>query len=130
MPKIIKAALICIKNKKLLIVHKKTIDLYISPGGKIEKGESDIECLSREVKEELGCLCSNIKYWDTFNATTSDNKEVELRCYFGNLNGEIVLNPEDNIDGFIWIGKNHKNIKMANSLKNKILPGLISRGFL
>lgn len=41
----------CFKNGKLLLVHlhKRGWDF---PGGHLEKGESPIECLKREVKEE------------------------------------------------------------------------------
>jgi len=130
MEKVIKSALICIKDKKLLVVHKKTIDLYILPRGKLEKGEDDITSLHRECKEELGCDCTNLKYWETFPGAIHESKPLDIKCYFGDLKGEIKLNPEDNIDGFIWIDRNYKNIKMANSLQHKIIPELISGGLM
>ena len=53
--KVIAAAII--KNKKLLITQRpinKTLALiWEFPGGKIEKGETNEECLIREIKEEL-----------------------------------------------------------------------------
>lgn len=124
-----KVALICLENKKLLIVHKKTIDTYISPGGKIEVNESDYDCLAREIKEELGCKIKKIKYWDTFHDKVHEtNEPLELRCYFGNLNGKINLNPHDNINDYLWINRHYdRNIKLANLLKHKIIPNLIDK---
>ena len=126
---IIKVALICLTEKRLLVVHKKTIDMYISPGGKIERGESDLKCLEREIQEELGCGVFNINYLHTFKGKSVDEEdEVELRCYTGDLIGDIKLNPKDNIDGFLWIDKNYdKNIKLASLLKYQIIPYLVSR---
>jgi 8-oxo-dGTP pyrophosphatase MutT (NUDIX family) len=126
MDKIIKSALVCMKDKKLLVVHKKTINEYISPGGKNEEGEEDLECLKREINEELGCLPINLEFWKTFFDKTQDNKELELRAYFGDLKGEIKINPKDNIDGFLWIERDYdKKIKLANIIKRDIIPLLI-----
>ena len=123
-----KIALICLENKKLLAVHKKTIDLYISPGGKIEKNESDLECLNREIMEELGCKVFNTSYFKTFFGYTHEDKELELICYSGKLNGEIRLNPIDSIDDYLWIGKNYnKNLKLASLLKHQIIPILVNK---
>jgi len=126
MDKIIKSALVCMKDKKLLVVHKKTINEYISHGGKNEEGEEDLECLKREINEELGCLPINLEFWKTFFDKTQDNKELELRAYFGDLKGEIKINPKDNIDGFLWIERDYdKKIKLANIIKRDIIPLLI-----
>ena len=124
-----KVALICLKDKKLLIVHKKIIDMYISPGGKIKDKESDYNCLKREINEELDCDIQNIRYWDTFHDKIYEtNEPLELRCYLGNLNGKIKLNPKDNIDGYLWINRNYdKNINLANLLKHKIIPNLMDK---
>lgn len=126
-----KSALICLKDKKMLIVHKKTIDMYISPGGKNEVGEMDYDCLKREVKEELGCSVSNVNPLKTFNGDSVEGQKLELRCYTGDLIGNIKLNPDDNIDGFLWIDKNYdKNLKLASLLKHEIIPYLIDTGLM
>ena len=41
-------------NKKLFIVHHKKSGLWISPGGHIDKGETLVKSLNREIMEELG----------------------------------------------------------------------------
>jgi len=123
---------LCIRDKKLLVVHKKGLKDHISVGGKIEPGETDVQCLQREVKEELGCGIKNPKYYDVFEASTYDNKTIRMPCYFMELGGEIKLNPLDNIDGILWIGKDYKEkgITLAPILEIFVLPRLIKEGLL
>lgn len=123
---------LCIRNRKLLVVHKKGLKDYISVGGKIEPGETDIQCLTREVEEELGCGIKNPKYYDTFEAESYDNKTIRMPCYFCELDGEIKINPEDNIDGTLWIDKDYKKkgITLAPILEIFVLPRLIKEGLL
>ncbi|HLD02587.1 MAG TPA: NUDIX domain-containing protein [Candidatus Nanoarchaeia archaeon] len=42
------------ENKKVFIVHHKKSDLWLSPGGHIDKGEILLQTLNREISEELG----------------------------------------------------------------------------
>ena len=41
-------------RKKVFIVHHKKSGLWISPGGHIDKGETLLSALNREIEEELG----------------------------------------------------------------------------
>lgn len=45
---------IVIKNGKVAMIHSRMYDYYKFPGGGIEEGESPIEAMIREVKEESG----------------------------------------------------------------------------
>lgn len=57
MDKISVTCAIIIKNKKVLVVQRsESMKLPLKwefPGGKIENGESEVECIVREIKEEL-----------------------------------------------------------------------------
>ena len=48
-----KLALILIRNRKQLVARSKGKQIYFTPGGKREAGETDIQALVRECKEEL-----------------------------------------------------------------------------
>jgi 8-oxo-dGTP diphosphatase len=43
-----------IHNNKVLLIHHKKLDLWLPPGGHIEKNETPDEAVEREFKEELG----------------------------------------------------------------------------
>lgn len=123
----------CIRNKKLLVVHKKNVG-YISLGGKINPGETDFQCLEREIKEEIGCTAKNPKLFATFEGSTHDFKQtLRMVCYFCDIDGEIKLNPHDNVDGYLWIGKEDLpeiEKELAHMLKANIIPALIEQGLL
>lgn len=107
--------------------------MYLTLGGKIEPGESDIECLKREIKEELGCESRKPAYFDTFEGRIFDNsKSIHMKCFLIEIVGEPHLNPEDNITAYRWVGKDYKQegILVAPLLGQKVIPALIAKGLL
>ena len=64
---------IVVNDNKVLLCYETKEDKYLFPGGGVEEGESYIDCLIRELEEEIGYLVSSkeqfleIKeyfYWD------------------------------------------------------------------
>jgi 8-oxo-dGTP diphosphatase len=49
------AALIRDEARCVLLVRKRGTKAFMQPGGKRDRGESDLAALSREIVEELGC---------------------------------------------------------------------------
>ncbi|WP_312096400.1 NUDIX domain-containing protein [Niallia sp.] len=66
-------------HNKILVV-KTSSNHYFLPGGGIEKGESEVECLQREIVEETGYHMLN----DTYIGTAT--------CFFFSLKGEPMEN--------------------------------------
>lgn len=124
---ITKIGLLCIKNNKLLVVYKTKIGLWITPGGKSYPGETDIECLKREINEEINCKIKNINYFDSFRGYTEKGEPLLLKCYLGEVECNIKLNPNDTIRDYRWIRYNNykkEKISIAPILKNQIIPKL------
>lgn len=128
-----KIGLLYMKDKKLLAVYKPKIGAYITPGGKVEINESDLDCLNREINEELGCSVNNLTYFGTFKGEMLEfSKKLKQICYLGNINGQITINPNDAIKGYTWIDRDYKNknIPLGQMLESQIIPKLIKRGLL
>jgi 8-oxo-dGTP pyrophosphatase MutT (NUDIX family) len=125
-----KAAAIIIENNKLLVVKSKRGDVIISPGGKYEGNESPLECLARELKEELGIKVTSANHYKTYQEDAAFTGEpLSLEMYFVNYEGTPVPSaeitnmhwalPQEIIDG---------TINAASGLK-KLVPDLKKDGY-
>lgn len=125
-----KAAALCIRDKKLLVVKKKGIDEYISLGGTIEQNEKEADTIEREVMEEIGCKAVDIRHFETYEGLTHDGKKtLRIACYLCEIVGTPTLNPADAIEAYAWVTK-EEAYKTAGMLRLDIIPGLAKRGLL
>lgn len=122
-----KVALAVFKNQKVLQVRtKKNTQVFYTLGGKLEKGESDIECLKREVKEEINCEIdeSSIKFLTEFEdvAHGKDNTILNIRMYEGKLIGEPK--PSSEIVEIGWFDINSDKKHLSIIAQRTIFPWL------
>jgi 8-oxo-dGTP pyrophosphatase MutT (NUDIX family) len=126
-----KVAWIYIKDKKILSTLSFGKSKYYIPGGKRETGESDEDCLKREIEEELSVqlVDNTIRYFDTFQAQADAQKEgviVQMRCYFSEYTGEIE--PSHEIQSVVWLTYNDR-FKSAE-VDQEIFQVLFDKGLL
>ena len=130
-----KVGLLALRNGKILLCRKKhTTSLLILPGGCREPGESAIDCLSRELREELGDVM--VKAVELVGVYTdraagpekAQPKTVRIELYRGELIGQPVASSE--IAELFWFGERDDYFQLAPSIANKILPDLLVRGIL
>ena len=98
-PKIIyKVGLAHFEDGKMLMARSFGKDVFYCAGGKIEEGESDLECLKREIKEELNVELDDksIKFLRTFEdvAHGKENMRVNIKMFSAELLGEPKATQE------------------------------------
>ena len=115
------------REGRLLVARKRGLDAYILPGGKPEGNETDIQTLSREIREELGCEVEGAVLRGVFKDVAAGAAEavVVVRLYSANLVGEP--SPCSEIEELAWVDVRHPDLKLAPSIENFILPFLRRR---
>lgn len=112
-----------IGKQKLLLIRKKNI--WILPGGRLENGESDSDCLFRRLEEEFSVSKQKIRIYTFYKSFTSrapfSNTILEAKVYFGRL-GSGFIKPNNEIKNIAFV-KDFENYKISK-LTNKIIDSL------
>lgn len=118
---------VVIRNGKILLVRKK--ESWILPGGKPEASELDIQCLGREVKEEIlpkGEL-RNIQFYKAFKGLTPHTGDILcVKSYFADIKGELC--PSAEINAAEWTS-NPEEYNLSD-ITGKIIISLCEEGYL
>ena|SRR3989344_5678392 len=126
----IRVAAIIIKGKKILFVKgSDKYKEYWTPGGKLEEGETELECLKRELKEELNVKFTSAKFYKEYISESFYKKGLILlnKVYIVNIKGE--LKPGKEVKSYFWISKPEfikKKSFFIPVTRDNIIPDLIS----
>lgn len=128
-----KVALAVFKGKKMLQVRTRKQDkVFYTLGGKIEKGETEAECLKREVKEEIGCELeeNSIKFLKEFEDVAHGKKDtlLNIKMYEGKLIGEPK--PSSEVVEIGWFDSKSKKENLSTIAQRTIFPWLKSHGYI
>ena len=120
--------LVCEPGEKYL---EKSVTQYLMPGGQFTE-DSEKECLSAEIKEELNCEVDleSLEFIGEYtDAAAIVGRDVSIKLYKGKIIGTPA--PSSEIGALHWIGKEDiNNLKVSPIIRNKIIPDLIGRGIL
>ncbi len=127
-----KAAALIFQNKKLLIVLPRDKPFWIQPGGKYEGNETPLECLCRELKEELQLEVTSCTHYNTYQheKAAHANAPLVLECYLVVIKGTPI--PSSEIERIDWLGKDEFESKKFNVAPTfyQFVPELIRDGLL
>ena len=124
------------KDGKLLIDKPRKRPTYQMVGGSIESGETPLQAAIRECHEELGknAIFEEDKFELVMNfdeiATSDQTTKINFFVfkYNGNLKGNLTVSDE--IEKFMWFGKNDDLALLSNTLKNEVIPFCLEHGFI
>lgn len=90
-----KVGLAVFKDKKILMARSgRNAEIFYTLGGKVEAGESDEECVVREVREEASTEITpgSLRFLKEFSAPAHDkpNTSIVLRLYTASLVSEPI----------------------------------------
>lgn len=103
---------IIIQNAKVLMCRSHGKELYYLPGGKLEPGETEIDAIIRECKEEINIdlIPESIEKFCRFEADAygfPEPRTVVMNCYNFEYRGDIKASAE--IDDTFWAGPKDKD---------------------
>ncbi len=112
---------------RILLVRKR--QSWILPGGKPEPKESDLECLCREVREELsGTELQNIRYYGEFEGITPHKGDIlKVIVNFADIKGQLCQ-PAAEIAAYDWVNE-FDNYNLSD-ITFKIVDSLIKDNYL
>jgi ADP-ribose pyrophosphatase YjhB (NUDIX family) len=122
---------VIVHEDKLLVMRMHTNEFYALPGGKMEIGETILECLKREITEELGVYPKIGRLLFT-NSFVEKNGDQSVEFIFEVTNGVDYLD-EKNLKGthsfefndICWFGKNDKRTILPKSFQDYLNSGSI-----
>ncbi|AUS03002.1 NUDIX domain protein [Vibrio phage 2.275.O._10N.286.54.E11] len=72
-------------------------------GGKSEGNETPVECLKREITEELGTTVPKLQDIIPFDVFTTKNSKFRYYSFLVLVQGEFVPNLNDESSGYCWV---------------------------
>lgn len=128
-----KIGLAVFDNKKVLMVRTKSQDkIFYSLGGKIEEGESEIDCLKREVREEVECEIDepSLKFLIELEdvAHGKDEAMLNLKLYEGKLIGEPK--PSSEIVEIAYFDTTVDKKHLSTFAQRTLFPWLKKHGYI
>jgi DNA polymerase-3 subunit epsilon len=115
---------------RTLLVRKRGSTAFMQAGGKIERGESALEALTRELREEIGLeLDPDVtEYLGSFRADAANEPDTIVRAEVFALTTALEFNPSGEIEEVRWIGSDDPfDLELAPLTRDTVLPLWMSR---
>jgi 8-oxo-dGTP diphosphatase len=97
--------LVAVNHGRILLVRRRADQLWMFPGGQKNERESEMECLRREIKEELPELkLGRIRLWKEIKSTNrhSGRKMSDAIFIVNETSGDLRIGDKHEIDKAAW----------------------------
>jgi ADP-ribose pyrophosphatase YjhB (NUDIX family) len=118
--------LIVAKRGKVLLVRRRRDQLWMFPGGRKRAGETEKECLRREIKEELPKLrLGPVRLWKEVKSKNrrSGRKMSDAIFIASKASGRLKIGDKNEIDRAIW--RKPRGIRLTPTsryIRDKLFP--------
>lgn len=115
---------------RTLLVRKRGTTAFMQAGGKIEAGESALDALVRELREEVGLEVDLdvTEYLGSFRAVAANEPDTVLRAEVFAMTTDRDIVPGSEIEQVIWIETDDPfGIELAPLTRETVLPLWMSR---
>jgi DNA polymerase-3 subunit epsilon len=124
------AAIITDAAGRTLLVRKQGTTAFMQAGGKIEPGESALDTLVRELREEVGLEVDldSTEYLGSFRAEAANEPDTVIRAEVFAMATDRIIVPGNEIEQVIWIETDEPfGIELAPLTRDTVLPLWMSR---
>lgn len=124
------AAIITDAAGRTLLVRKRGTTAFMQAGGKIEPGESALQALTRELREEVGLEVDldTTEYLGSFRADAANEPDTVIRAEVFAMAIDRIVVPSDEIEQVLWIETDEPfGVELAPLTRDTVLPLWISR---
>ncbi|MFB9431267.1 NUDIX hydrolase [Streptoalloteichus tenebrarius] len=126
-----KVAWVLLADGRVLAARSHGKDVFYFPGGKREAGESDLDTLAREVREELTVEIdrSSAEHFGTFEAEAHGRQAdvlVRMTCYTADYQGTLA--PSAEIAELAWLDYGDRD--RASRVVQIILDHMVAAGLV
>jgi 8-oxo-dGTP pyrophosphatase MutT (NUDIX family) len=125
---IVKCAAAIVRDQSLLLTRKRGTTTFISPGGKPMPGEDNLDCLAREVREELDVAIQESSYIGMFRGVAAfENTPIEMHVYLTDISGEPRASTE--IEEILWYRSDmaDRAPQVGSVFANAVIPLLLKK---
>jgi 8-oxo-dGTP diphosphatase len=92
---------VLVENGRVLVVHRQRYDDWSLPKGKAHAGESDLACALREVEEETGFRCEEVRELGESRYEVEEGPKLVRYWVLRRLGG--AFEPNGEVDEIRWL---------------------------
>lgn len=121
----IAAAIVTDATGRTLLVRKRGTTAFMQAGGKIEAGESALDALGRELREEIGLDLDldRTEYLGSFRALAANEADTVIRAEVFAVQTATEVTPAGEIEELRWLDATDiDGIELAPLTRDTILP--------